>query len=148
MSDPMQDSAGKAAEEKMTDKGPDLRATGRRKTSVAVVKLAAGSGRFRVNGMQMGDYFKSKDLVLIASKPLAVSGSEGKYDISAIVSGGGLAGQAGALSHGIARALSRMGDDVRLVLKQAGLLTRDQRMKERKKYGRPGARKRFQFSKR
>jgi len=123
-------------------------ATGRRKTSTAIVRLAAGTGRFTVNDRPMEEYFRRQDLTLVISQPLAVTESAGKYDIAAVVRGGGIVGQAGALRHGIARALSRTSDEVRQALKQAGLLTRDHRMKERKKYGRPGARKRFQFSKR
>jgi small subunit ribosomal protein S9 len=132
----------------MADRESGLTATGRRKTSTAIVRLAAGTGQFCVNGRPMVEYFGREDLRLVISHPLLLTGSAEKYDIAAIVRGGGIVGQAGALRHGIARALSRTGDEARQVLKQAGLLTRDHRMKERKKYGRPGARKRFQFSKR
>ncbi|MDD5557346.1 MAG: 30S ribosomal protein S9 [bacterium] len=125
-----------------------MHATGRRKTSVAAVRMAAGTGSFTVNGRPVEDYFPQEDLRLVIRQPLVLTGSEGKYDIAAVVRGGGLVGQAGALRHGLARALSQTGDEARHALKGAGLLTRDQRMKERKKYGRPGARKRFQFSKR
>jgi small subunit ribosomal protein S9 len=123
-------------------------ATGRRKTSVASVRLTSGSGKFRVNGKPFEDYFNEERLRLIIQQPLAVTEVKGKYDIVAKVTGGGDMGQAGAVRHGLARALARADERLRLRLKQAGLLTRDQRMKERKKYGRPGARKRFQFSKR
>lgn len=132
----------------MAVKEAGLRATGRRKTAVATVVLAPGAGQFRVNEMPMDRYFKTEELRVIVSEPLALTGNQGKYDVSAKVTGGGLVGQAGALRHGLARAISRLDEGMRQTLKQAGLLTRDQRMKERKKYGRAGARKRFQFSKR
>ena len=125
-----------------------LRATGRRKTAVATVVLAPGTGQFRVNEMPLDRYFKTEELRVVVSEPLVLTGSQAKYYISAKVTGGGLVGQAGALRHGLARAISRIDEGMRQTLKQAGLLTRDQRMKERKKYGRAGARKRFQFSKR
>jgi len=132
----------------MSGEGSAVRATGRRKTAVATVRLAEGSGQFSVNGKAMGDYFRTEQLRMTVSQPLVLSGNEKKYDIVAKVTGGGMSGQAGAMRHSLARALSRLGDDVRQAMKGAGFLTRDARMKERKKYGRPGARKRFQFSKR
>lgn len=135
-------------EERMSGEEAVMRATGRRKTSVAAVRLVAGTGQFTVNGRPMENYFKTEELRLVVSQPLTLTGSEKKYDIVAKVSGGGIAGQAGAMRHSLARVLSRLGDEARQALKGAGFLTRDQRMKERKKYGRPGARKRFQFSKR
>lgn len=125
-----------------------VRATGRRKTSVASVLITSGTGKFEVNGKPLEDYFPMEKLRSIISQPLVVTGTEGRYDITARVRGGGKAGQAGAMRHGLARALAKEDDRMRQALKQAGLLTRDQRMKERKKYGQPGARKRFQFSKR
>jgi len=132
----------------MNSEGTELKATGRRKTAVASVKLREGSGKFVVNGKSVAEYFKTEKLCMTVSQPLVLTGSESKYDINARVRGGGLAGQAGATRHSLARALSKLGSEARQALKGAGLLTRDQRMKERKKYGRPGARKRFQFSKR
>ena len=126
----------------------EYRATGRRKRSVATVRLRPGSGRFEVNGKPLEDYFPREELRLMIFQPLEITGNKGKYDIVARVRGGGMSGQAGATRHSIARALAKAGGSTRHVLKQAGLLTRDQRMKERKKYGQPGARKRFQFSKR
>jgi small subunit ribosomal protein S9 len=112
------------------------------------VVLAPGTGQFSVNEKPLDQHFRTEELRVIVSEPLVLTGSQGKYDISAKVTGGGLVGQAGAMRHGLARAISRMDEGMRQTLKQAGLLTRDQRMKERKKYGQPGARKRFQFSKR
>lgn len=125
-----------------------LRATGRRKTAVATVVVSPGTGQFTVNEKPLDQYFRTEELRVVVSEPLVLTGSAGKYDISAKVTGGGIVGQAGAMRHGLARAISRLDDGMRQALKQAGLLTRDQRMKERKKYGRAGARKRFQFSKR
>lgn len=124
-------------------------ATGRRKTAVAKVWIRPGMGKFNIN-QQYGleDYFQREVLVKIIKAPLQVADKMGQYDVMAKVSGGGKAGQAGALSHGIARALVEANADLRSPLKSAGLLTRDPRKKERKKYGRAGARKRFQFSKR
>lgn len=123
-------------------------ATGRRKESVARVWLTPGDGNVTVNGKPLLDYFKRETLKMIIEQPLVLTESLGKYDIVATVRGGGLSGQAGALRHGIARALSKADEDLRPRLKAAGFLTRDPRMVERKKYGRPKARKRFQFSKR
>ncbi len=124
------------------------RATGRRKTAVATVRLLPGTGGFQVNGKPMEEYFSREEPRLIIFQPLDITGSKTKYDIVAKVTGGGMTGQAGAMRHSLARALAKADESTRHALKQAGLLTRDQRMKERKKYGQPGARKRFQFSKR
>lgn len=123
-------------------------ATGRRKTAIARVRIRPGTGRFLINGRTIEDYFPVEALRLIVKGPLASIDQEGKWDIRAKMDGGGITGQAGALRHGIARALIIADSDLRPTLKSNGYLTRDPRMKERKKYGRPGARKRFQFSKR
>jgi small subunit ribosomal protein S9 len=124
-------------------------AVGRRKTSVARVYLKSGSGEIHINGRNVSDYLKRKTLEMIINQPFDVTETRGKYDVYANISGGGLTGQAGALRHGIARALNSLDPEkFRILLKRAGYLTRDPRMVERKKYGRPGARKRFQFSKR
>jgi small subunit ribosomal protein S9 len=122
--------------------------TGRRKNAIARVRLLPGTGKIIVNGLSLEEYLQRDTLVLSAKRPLAVTEMEGKYDIKAEVMGGGLSGQAGAISHGIARALLRAQPDLRATLRKEGLLTRDPRAKERKKYGQPGARKRFQYSKR
>jgi small subunit ribosomal protein S9 len=122
--------------------------TGRRKTSVARVFLRQGPGQITVNKRTFGDYFPRESLRLLVAQPLELTGTAGQLDVMVNVSGGGLSGQAGAVRHGIARALLAFNDQLRPQLKRAGLLTRDPRMKERKKYGQPGARKRFQFSKR
>jgi small subunit ribosomal protein S9 len=110
--------------------------------------MVPGSGKIEVNGRSLEDYLQRDTLVLRAKRPLAVTETESKFDIRAEVAGGGLSGQAGALSHGIARALLKAQPDLRATLRKEGLLTRDPRAKERKKYGQPGARKRFQYSKR
>ena len=123
-------------------------ATGRRTMSVARVKLIPGKGEIRVNGREVADYFPTEPLRLTVQRPFAVTETEGRFNVVATLRGGGLSGQAGALRHGIARALAGADGAHRDVLKDRGLLTRDPRMKERKKYGQPGARKRFQFSKR
>jgi len=122
--------------------------TGRRKTSVARVFLRPGQGRITVNRRPFEDYFPRETLRLIVVQPLELTGTTGQLDVLVNVGGGGLSGQAGAVRHGISRALLEFNGELRLQLKRAGLLTRDPRMKERKKYGQPGARKRFQFSKR
>lgn len=122
--------------------------TGRRKEAVARVRLVAGSGEVTVNGRPIADYLKRDSLVLIAKQPLAVVSMTDKFDVHARVMGGGLTGQAGAIRMAVARALVRHDETLKGVLGREGLLTRDSRMKERKKYGQPGARKRFQFSKR
>jgi small subunit ribosomal protein S9 len=122
--------------------------TGRRKESIARVRLVAGTGNHRVNDRAPLDYLKRDTLVGHALHALVVTNLAGKYDVVASVNGGGLSGQAGAIRMGVARALLREDETLRGLLGREGLLTRDPRMKERKKYGQPGARKRFQFSKR
>jgi small subunit ribosomal protein S9 len=122
--------------------------TGRRKTSVARIRLAPGSGKITVNNRPLENYFPLETQRIWATQPLTVTESTGKFDVRVSVRGGGPTGQAGAVRHGIARALQILDPSLRPALKAEGLLTRDSRMKERKKYGQPGARKRFQFSKR
>ena len=122
--------------------------TGRRKTAVARVRLASGSGKFTVNGRPLENYFVVETQRMHLLQPLVATDSVNKYDVRVNVAGGGPNGQAGAVRHGIARALIEADANLRPTLKAQGLLTRDPRMKERKKYGQPGARKRFQFSKR
>jgi len=123
-------------------------ATGRRKTSVARVIMFPGNGQIVVNKKPLDTYFPRETLRMMIRQPLELTGMTGKYNVSASVDGGGLTGQAGALRHGISRALVSMDNDLKLKLKKEGFLTRDPREKERKKYGQKGARKRFQFSKR
>lgn len=123
-------------------------ATGRRKTSVARVWLSPGTGSVEVNDKDLLAYFRRDVLRMLIEKPLAVTDTLGKVDIHATVDGGGLSGQAGAVRLGISRALIAMDESLRPVLRSKDLLTRDPRMRERKKYGQPGARKRFQYSKR
>jgi small subunit ribosomal protein S9 len=123
-------------------------ATGRRKSSVARVALAPGNGQITVNEKPADVYFPRETLRMVIRQPIELAGITGKYDITAKVTGGGLSGQAGALRHGIARAIVDMNSDLRVRLKKEGFLRRDPREKERKKYGQKGARKRFQFSKR
>jgi small subunit ribosomal protein S9 len=122
--------------------------TGRRKTSVARVRLVPGSGKTVINDRTADEYLTVPNQRTIAFLPLAATQSAGKFDVFISVEGGGVSGQAGAISHGIARALLKASPDLKAVLREKGFLTRDSRMKERKKYGQPGARKRFQFSKR
>ena len=122
--------------------------TGRRKSAVARVRLATGTGKIQINGRTFENYFPGESLRGIVSQPLTITGNADKFDAQITVSGGGPTGQAGAVRHGIARALLQFDATLRGALKAEGLLTRDSRMKERKKYGQPGARKRFQFSKR
>ncbi len=122
--------------------------TGRRKEAVARVRLMPGAGKHLVNDRTPLEYLKRETLVQAAFHPIAVANAAGKVNVVARVSGGGLTGQSGALRLAIARALLRQDESLRGVLGREGLLTRDPRMKERKKYGQPGARKRFQFSKR
>ncbi len=122
--------------------------TGRRKSAVARVRLAAGTGKILVNGRPFENYFPMESLRVVATQPLTVTGSAEKFDAQITVTGGGPSGQAGAVRHGLARALLTVDANLRPVLKAEGLLTRDPRMRERKKYGQPGARKRFQYSKR
>jgi small subunit ribosomal protein S9 len=126
----------------------EFNATGRRKTAVARVRLAAGSGKITINGRPMENYFPVDAQRLVVMQPLTLTDSAVKFDVRVSVSGGGPNGQAGAVRHGIARALLHADANLRPTLKAGGLLTRDPRMKERKKYGQPGARKRFQYSKR
>jgi small subunit ribosomal protein S9 len=123
-------------------------ATGRRKTAVARVRLANGSGKIVINGRTLENYFPTEILRGMVTQPLSVTQTAARFDARVNVAGGGPAGQAGAVRHGIARALLVVDAAFRPTLKADGLLTRDPRMKERKKYGQPGARKRFQFSKR
>ncbi|HZM05690.1 MAG TPA: 30S ribosomal protein S9 [Candidatus Saccharimonadales bacterium] len=122
--------------------------TGRRKTAVARVRLAIGSGKITINGRPFENYFPTDTLRTMATQALAATESVAKYDVRVTLEGGGPAGQAGAMRHGIARALLTVDAALRPALKSAGYLTRDPRMRERKKYGQPGARKRFQYSKR
>jgi small subunit ribosomal protein S9 len=123
-------------------------ATGRRKCSIARVWMTPGDGKITVNGRNLDDYFGREVLRMIILQPLEIVNMKDKFDINALVNGGGSSGQAGALKHGISQALQIADPDLRTTLKKAGFLTRDPRAVERKKYGRPGARKRFQFSKR
>jgi small subunit ribosomal protein S9 len=122
--------------------------TGRRKESAARVWLMAGSGKVTINKRPMEEYFGRKVLQMIMQQPFEIIEQQGKFDLEINVAGGGLSGQAGAIRHGITRALMLMDPALRPALKKAGFVTRDPRAVERKKYGRPGARKRFQFSKR
>lgn len=123
-------------------------ATGRRKEASARVWIRPGSGAVTINGKGAEQYFKREVLRMILAQPFEAVEAKGTYDLVATVAGGGLSGQAGAIRHGLARALCLADEKLRPTLKKAGLLTRDARRVERKKYGRPGARKRFQFSKR
>ena len=122
--------------------------TGRRKTAAARVFLRPGSGEVKVNGRSLDDYFPNEVLKMVIKQPLLLTETAEKFDIAVTVFGGGSAGQAGAIRHGITRALMVFNDELRDRLKSAGLVTRDPRKKERKKYGQKGARARFQFSKR
>ncbi|TVR35819.1 MAG: 30S ribosomal protein S9 [Spirochaetaceae bacterium] len=122
--------------------------TGRRKTAIARVYLRAGTGKISINGRSDADYFETKTHLYVIRQPLSVTDSETRYDIVVSVLGGGKSGQAGAVRHGIARALVREDENNLRPLRANGFLTRDSRMVERKKYGQPGARKKFQFSKR
>jgi small subunit ribosomal protein S9 len=122
--------------------------TGRRKTSTARVYLRPGRGDISINKRKFDDYFPNEALRMIIRQPLRLTDTANKFDVLGNVAGGGTAGQAGAVRHGITRALMEFNADLRPVLKKAGLVTRDPRQKERKKYGQKGARKRFQFSKR
>ena len=122
--------------------------TGRRKTAVARVRLATGSGKITINGRAFENYFPTDALRMQVTQPLVATGTQARFDIRISVQGGGPNGQAGAVRHGIARALLENDANLRPTLKTEGLLTRDPRKRERKKYGQPGARKRFQYSKR
>ena len=123
-------------------------ATGRRKTSIARVTMMPGNGQITVNNKPADVYFPRETLRMVIRQPIELAGITGKYDVTAKVTGGGPSGQAGAVKHGISRAIVDMNSDLRGRLKKEGFLTRDPREKERKKYGQKGARKRFQFSKR
>ena len=131
-----------------TSAKPYFYGTGRRKKSVARVRIYPGSGVITINGRDIDDYFGLDTLKLIINQPYGVTGTEGKFDIVANVKGGGMSGQAGAIRHGLARALLTVDENYRSALKKAGFLTRDPRMKERKKYGLKAARRAPQFSKR
>ena len=132
----------------MFEAKPYFYGTGRRKSSVARVRLYAGTGKITVNDRDIDDYFGLETLKLIVRQPLALTGTADKFDIVCRVAGGGVTGQAGAIRHGISRALLQSDTELRAELKKAGFLTRDPRMKERKKYGLKGARRAPQFSKR
>ena len=125
-----------------------FQATGRRKTAVARVTLSQGEGKITVNGRTLEDFFCTKSLRICVCQPLAMTESLKKFDVYANVRGGGTSGQAEAVRHGIARALIKANEGLRVTLKSAGFLRRDPRMKERKKYGQKGARRRFQWTKR
>lgn len=122
--------------------------TGKRKTSIARVWLKPGEGVISVNKKEVDVYFPRETLKMIIQQPFEITGTVGKFDVYATVKGGGIAGQAGALKHGITKALMEYNSELRPVLKRAGFVTRDPRVKERKKYGQRGARARYQFSKR
>ena len=124
------------------------KATGRRNTAVAHVRLIEGTGKWTVNGVEIERYIPSESLRAYINQPFAMTELTGKYDVLVSAKGGGIAGQAGAMRHALSRALCAMDENLRAVLKKAGCLTRDSRMKERKKPGQRGARARFQFSKR
>lgn len=121
---------------------------GRRKESVARVRMSPGTGKIKVNKRDFDEYFPRETHRIIVMKPMDITGTLEKFDILATLSGGGISGQAGALRHGISRALLKVDESLRIQLKKAGFLTRDPRAKERKKYGQKRARKKFQFSKR
>ncbi len=125
-----------------------FQATGRRKRAVARVFLSQGEGKIIVNGRTLEEYFPAPSLRICILQPLSTTESSKKFDVHANVNGGGIAGQAEAMRHGIARALIKANEDLRVTLKSAGFLRRDPRMKERKKYGQKGARRRFQWTKR
>jgi small subunit ribosomal protein S9 len=126
----------------------EILATGRRKCSIARIRLSPGTGKLRINDRSLDEYITVPTLRSLATSPLTATDTAQKFDITVSVEGGGVGGQAGAIRHGIARALLKASAEFKPVLRARGLLTRDPRMKERKKYGQPGARKRFQFSKR
>ena len=133
---------------KKVDKQGRAYATGKRKDAVARVWIKPGKGKIVVNGREQEVYFARPSLRLVINQPFQVAGREGQYDVVATVKGGGLSGQAGAVKHGIAQALSKFEPNLRVAVKAAGFLTRDSRVVERKKYGRAKARRSFQFSKR
>ena len=132
----------------MYETNPYFYGTGRRKSSVARVRVYAGSGNITINGRNIDDYFGLETLKLIVKQPLILTENSDKFDIVCTVAGGGVTGQAGAIRHGLSRALLQVNEELRPVLKKAGFLTRDPRMKERKKYGLKAARRAPQFSKR
>jgi small subunit ribosomal protein S9 len=132
----------------MFEGNPYFYGTGRRKSSVARVRVYNGTGKITINDRDIDDYFGLETLKLIVRQPLNITDTLGKFDIVCRVAGGGVTGQAGAIRHGIARALLQFNEELRPTLKKAGFLTRDPRMKERKKYGLKGARRAPQFSKR
>ena len=132
----------------MYDSNPYFYGTGRRKKSVARVRVYPGTGKITINDRSIDDYFGLETLKLIVRQPLALTGTTEKFDIVCRVTGGGVTGQAGAIRHGLSRALLQYDEALRPALKKAGFLTRDPRMKERKKYGLKGARRAPQFSKR
>ncbi len=132
----------------MYDSNPYFYGTGRRKSSVARVRVYAGTGKITINDRDIDDYFGLETLKLIVRQPLVLTSTEGQFDIVCTVAGGGVTGQAGAIRHGLSRALLQFNEELRPALKKAGFLTRDPRMKERKKYGLKGARRAPQFSKR
>ncbi|MEO6847680.1 MAG: 30S ribosomal protein S9 [Chthoniobacterales bacterium] len=132
----------------MATKEEEFSATGRRKTSVARLWIKKGNGQITVNGKEFTEYFPSLSLQNVILRPLEIANSANVYDVKVKANGGGISGQAGAMRLAIARALLRFDAELRPALKKEGMLTRDPRMKERKKPGQPGARKRFQFSKR
>ena len=132
----------------MYDTKPYFYGTGRRKSSVARVRVYQGTGVITINGRSIDDYFGLDTLKLIVRQPLGLTETEGKFDIVCTVAGGGVTGQAGAIRHGLSRALLKYDPELRPILKKAGFLTRDPRMKERKKYGLKAARRAPQFSKR
>jgi small subunit ribosomal protein S9 len=132
----------------MTEEKQNWYATGKRKSAIARVWLSPGSGNITINRRTVDDYFGRAVLKMILQEPFELTETRGRFDVLVNVTGGGLAGQAGAIRHGITRALLRVDPELRSILKKAGMITRDSRVKERKKYGQPGARKRFQYSKR
>ena len=132
----------------MYETNPYFYGTGRRKKSVARVRVQAGTGKITINDRDIDDYFGLETLKLIVRQPLTLTGTTEKFDIVCRVNGGGVTGQAGAIRHGLSRALLQYDENLRAELKKAGFLTRDPRMKERKKYGLKGARRAPQFSKR
>lgn len=132
----------------MYETKPYFYGTGRRKHSVARVRVYNGTGKVTINGRDINDYFGLETLKLLVNSPLALTSNEGKFDIAVNVVGGGVSGQAGAIRHGLSRALLQFDPELRTTLKKAGFLTRDPRMKERKKYGLKAARRAPQFSKR
>lgn len=126
----------------------EVQAVGRRKCATARVRMHPGTGKITVNRREFDNFFADQTVRGYVTQPLMITGSTQAFDIAANIKGGGFMGQAGALRHGIARCLIKANPELRAVLKESGMLTRDARVKERKKYGQPGARKRFQFSKR